>query len=738
MTATTCDAPGCGGSVVDGYCDTCGTAPQPSSPAATANVDVERLATGTVPSGAASHRSGVGLGVIDIASADPADPSAMIMTDPSVPEGRRFCANTECGQPVGQARGGRPGRPTGFCSSCGSRFDFTPKLGPGDLVADQYQVVGPLAHGGLGWIYLARDRNVSDRWCVLKGLLDTADPAAAEAAVAERRFLAEVQHPAIVEIFNFVNHAGQSYIVMEYLGGPSLKDIAVRRREAGEGPLPVTVAAAYLLSILPAFSYLHQRGLVYCDLKPDNIIHVGDQVQLIDLGAVRRLDDPDAAIFGTYGYQAPEVSETGPSVASDLYTVGRCLPVLTLDWPEWQHADRHRLPSRENHQVLVDHDCLWRFLQRACATDPGQRFADADEMAAALHGVLCQVAAAGDGEPRPYNSNRSSPPRPRVDRLDWRALPRPTLPSHPRLPDRVAGLADGDPAAAITLAASAGELSWADRTALTWAYCDVGELTAARAMATALDPADRDADGYRALIGAARTYLHGVVALASGEADAAAEHFDAAYAAAPGEPACALAFAAALEATGDRNRLEEAATLYHQVALTDPTWVSAVAGLARVLLAVERPDAVLAYTVVPATHPARTEALTHACRAMGGDSLLVGHRERRNTRNGRPPRSARYDSRVADAAADLLQAVPPGNRAAPEAELAVALYGAALAALQHGEAIGGTVAGAAVSGPEIARAAEQALLELADVTPNPGRRRQLLDTAARTRPWSWW
>src|SRR5207248_9566584 len=54
-------------------------------------------------------------------------------------------------------------------------YSFTPKLKPGELVAYQYQVVGCIAHGGLGWIYLAKDHNVSDRWVVLKGLLDAGD-----------------------------------------------------------------------------------------------------------------------------------------------------------------------------------------------------------------------------------------------------------------------------------------------------------------------------------------------------------------------------------------------------------------------------------------------------------------------------------------------------------------------------------------------------------------------------------
>jgi len=65
----------------------------------------------------------------------------------------------------------------------------------GELVGGQYEVLGALAHGGLGWIYLAKDRNVNDRWVVLKGLIDTGDTAAMTAAVAEKQFLSQVEHP---------------------------------------------------------------------------------------------------------------------------------------------------------------------------------------------------------------------------------------------------------------------------------------------------------------------------------------------------------------------------------------------------------------------------------------------------------------------------------------------------------------------------------------------------------------
>jgi serine/threonine-protein kinase PknG len=725
---TACTRPGCGGSILDGYCDTCGMAPkagaapegEASSARTSGRVDVSRMSVRTSPSGPSTRRSRVGAGLVDITPVEAVDPDAVVMADATVPENRRYC--TRCDEPVGRGKDGRPGRAAGFCSNCRKPFDFAAKLAKGDVVADQYEVMGALAHGGLGWIYLVRDRNVSMRPCVLKGLLDEDDPAAVEAAVAERQFLAEVAHQAIVDIYNFVKHGGQGYIVMEFVGGPSLKQIAVRHREEEGRPLPAAQAAAYLLSVLPAFGYLHQRGLVYCDFKPDNVIHVGDAVELIDLGGVRRLDDPEAAIFGTPGYQAPEVPETGPTVASDLYTVGRALAVLVLDWPEWQRADREQLPRREDHDVLVEHESLWRFLQRACAPDPEHRFADAEEMADALHGVLCQVAAAEDGAPRPSTSTRFTPPRSRLDDLDWRLLPMPLLPNHPRLANRVAGLADGDPATTVGLATD-DELSWADAAAVARARCELGDHAGAASAVELLDPESPDAGTERAALDTARSYLRGVVALAAGRATDAAATFDAAYAIAPGDLASAFAFAASLEATGDRDALEQAAPLYQRVAVTDPGWVAATAGLARSLVALDRPgDAGRVLATVPSGHPLRAQALTLALRASN--------------------EAGAYDDQVAAAAVDHLRAAPADPRPAAEAALAVELYSGALAALQRGQQVGKVLGDRLGDRPptvaDVAQATEEALLDLADVTSDRAHRHVLLDTAARTRPWSLW
>ncbi|HEY6792597.1 MAG TPA: serine/threonine protein kinase, partial [Trebonia sp.] len=177
-------------------------------------------------SGRRSSRGMLGAGLVDVPPVPARDPATAVLANPEVPEHRRYCGN--CDQPVGRGRDGRPGLTEGFCRNCGTRFSFRPKLSPGELVAGQYEVLGCLAHGGLGWIYLAKDRNVSDRWVVLKGLLNTGDADAMEAALAERQFLAQVEHPNIVRIYNFVQQPDRvtgeasGYIVMEYVGGKSL------------------------------------------------------------------------------------------------------------------------------------------------------------------------------------------------------------------------------------------------------------------------------------------------------------------------------------------------------------------------------------------------------------------------------------------------------------------------------------------------------------------------------------
>ncbi len=377
-----------------------------------------------------SNRSRIGAGLVSVPPMPTQDPAAVVMTDPEVAEDKRFCA--KCGGEVGRTRDGKPGRVTGFCSKCRNPYSFLPPLGQGDLVAGQYRIAGCLAYGGLGWIYLAQDEQVSNRWVVLKGLLNSGDVDAMAAAVAERQFLARVEHPSVVRIYNFVQQDRAGYIVMEYVGGKPLKEVLRERRRAtgGDGALPVEHAIAYILGILPAFSYLHRLGLVYNDFKPDNVMLHGDDLKLIDLGAVTRIDDASAAIYGTDGYQAPEVARHGPSTASDLYTIARCLAVLALDFRGYQTKYRYSLPDPAEYPVLQRHESLHRFLLKGTAESPDDRFQNADEMAEQLLGVLREVVAKNEGVPRPAPSTlfgsdfQALQPGPTPGTApDWRHLP---------------------------------------------------------------------------------------------------------------------------------------------------------------------------------------------------------------------------------------------------------------------------------------------------------------------------
>ncbi|WP_067482617.1 tetratricopeptide repeat protein [Actinomadura hibisca] len=330
-----------------------------------------------------------------------------ILSDPHVPEDRRFCGG--CGAPVGRSRPGHIGRSTGYCGGCGVRFSFVPKLGSGDLVAGQYEVAGCLARGGLGWIYLARDRNVHDRWVVLKGLLNSGDADALAAAAAERRFLAEIDHPGVVRVLNVVRHGDAVYTVLEHVGGRSLRELTLERRRATGASPPLRQIIGWALQVLATLGDLHDRGLLYCDFKPANAIMTGDRLRLIDLGGMRRADDDDSPVYGTVGFQAPEVEEAGPSVRSDLYTVARTMAVLAFEFPGFSGRYRYLLPERDRVPVLARHESFDLLLRRATHPDPGLRFGSAAEMAEQLDAVRREVLAAEDGVPRPAASARFGP-----------------------------------------------------------------------------------------------------------------------------------------------------------------------------------------------------------------------------------------------------------------------------------------------------------------------------------------
>ncbi len=567
----------------------------------------------------------LGGGLVEVPAIAPVDPKTAVMSNPVVAEGKRFC--WKCGKPVGRTSPTGPGPNAGICPNCGAPFDFRPQLHEGDMVAGQYEVQGCIAHGGLGWIYLAIDRNVSDRWVVLKGLLHFGDAEAQAVAAAERQFLAELEHPSIVKIHNFVEHphpdgTPMGYIVMEYVGGRSLKDVLGTRKP---DPIPVTEAIAYLLEVLPALGYLHSVGLAYNDLKPDNVMLTEDSVKLIDLGAVSGLESY-GNLYGTPGFQAPEIVKTGPTVASDIYTVGRTLAVLTLHMPMHHGRYDDGLPSPHDEPLLAKYEFFYRLLERATDPDPLRRFGSAQELAGQASGVLREILATESGLERPSLSTAFSPqrtsfgtdeavaqtdtfadgvarPQHMTARQVAHALPVPLVdPADPSAP-LIAGAVHTEPHQTLDSLRHARERA------------DVSaelELTLAEVKAY-LDLSDHAAMDTRLRRLATESWkvswYQGLSALLRGQYEDAFSSFDAVLRALPGEIAPKLALAATAELILQEWDSEDpqqwchyAERFYRTVWRTDHGVVSAAFGLARQLTRNgNRADAVAVLDEVPAT-----------------------------------------------------------------------------------------------------------------------------------------
>lgn len=694
-----CAEPGCTGRVLDGYCDVCGTPGGPAgatdtadpaageddplhgsgggtSSTATSASRIVSAAIGSRRAGAGGTsatrrtRSGsqrmraarLGAGLTVVPPAPSVDAAAAIIEDPSVPEDKRTCS--ACGTQVGRGKDGRPGRSEGFCPQCGQPFSFTPKLQPDMLVAGQYAVAGAIAHGGLGWIYLARDKNVSDRWVVLKGLLNSGDPDALAAAIAEQRFLAQVEHPLIVEIYNFVTHEGAGYIVMEWVGGRSLKQVLKARMRARNGvydPLPVDQALAFVLEVLPAFTYLHDLGLVYCDFKPDNLIQVGDAVKLIDLGGVRRIDDDDSAIFGTVGYQAPEVAELGTTVASDVYTIGRTLVVLCMEFRGYQGTYLHTLPPPASTPLFASHDSLYWLIAKCCATDPADRFSSIDELRTQLLGVLREVVAQNRSGTALTSSSSvlfESPATTSAQSIGWDRLPAlradPTDAQHAWL----SSVSDDDAATRLTDLAAAPEDSPDVLLARARAHLELGQGDQARVVTEALlaaDPWD-----WRAL------WVDGLSALSAGDWPGATAAFSTVYQQVPGELAPKLALAVACEYGGLPDVAEG---LYATCASTDAAYAAPAAfGMARVRAG--RQDtlgAVAALDQVPSTsrgYPESRQLRADVLLASGASDLGVLDQALTSIRSVRmdPTEQQRYAVRILRHALDVVLASGDSDR----------------------------------------------------------------------------
>jgi serine/threonine-protein kinase PknG len=624
-----------------------------------------------------------------------------------VPERKRFCSNCDT-----QLK-----RDSGFCAKCGQEYSFVPSLKAGDVLQDKYEIKGTIAFGGLGWIYLALD-TVLTRWVTLKGLLNNKDPRMLEVAVHEREYLAQVKHPNIVGIYDFITHGEQGFIVMEYVNGKTLMSI---RKEHG-GPLPVQEAISYIAEILPAFDYLDQMGFVYCDFKPENVMVEEETVKLIDMGAVRRVDDPGGDVYGSKGYTAPEAGEN-PSPLSDLYSVARGLAVLVANF-DFQGKYEFSLPPPEDHEVFRQHEPLYRFLLKATRPKPEERFQTATEMAEQLVGVLRTVVAdpaeLGPAESSLFaaDSERGSDPGDDTNK-------RKHADGVPKL-----RIDTTDPAASVIVAA--GAVPDAERRyglfvralkqhpdSLELKLRIIDELVT-------LERFERAEHDMAAVQKAAPAdwrlaWYRGRALLAQGKTQETLAAFESLVGELPGELAPRHALGIAYEASGE---LDQAIRYYDAVSRADTSFTSAAFRLARCLEKKgERVQAVAAYRRVPST------SSRHAHAQVAIAKLLIV-----------PPAGQAYPP-VADlAAASVALLAVEGTMEGLEVQLlrAELLSTSALAAMHLRLPAGNeTVLGVPFDEGKLRLAAEEAYRGCARQAKTAPERFRLVDRANSVRPVTW-
>jgi WD40 repeat protein len=249
----------------------------------------------------------------------------------------------------------------------------------------RYEILGEVAHGGIGRILRARDRNLG-RDVALKVPLDARDRArfAREAQVTAR-----LQHPAIVPLYEAgTSQDGAPFYAMKLVAGRSLKQVIA------DGPSGLALLPN-VLAVAEALAYAHSQGVIHRDLKPANILlgEFGETV-VIDWGLARDLaaDAADAgggAILGTPSYMPPEQARGEPvDERADVYALGALLYHVLAGAPPYSGsaasilAELHERPPApvEQRQPSTPPE-LAAIVRKAMARAPADRYRTARELA---------------------------------------------------------------------------------------------------------------------------------------------------------------------------------------------------------------------------------------------------------------------------------------------------------------------------------------------------------------------
>lgn len=269
----------------------------------------------------------------------------------------------------------------------------------GDLATGRYRHVEQLGSGGMGVVHKVIELR-NQRVVAMKILRDSLSSStkALDRFFREARIAATLHHPNIVAIFdyNISNISGQSYIVMEYVDGPSLREIVDHQFDSTTTTelTYVTEVLYYAIQLADALQAAHDKGIIHRDIKPDNVmINTQGEVKITDFGIVHIEEatcTPTGAMLGTPRYMSPEQVTGGKiDMRSDIYSMGILIyealvgspPFLTGD-VSYQQVHNVPVPPREINPVIPQtcNEIVMKCLEKSVE----HRFANASALRQAL------------------------------------------------------------------------------------------------------------------------------------------------------------------------------------------------------------------------------------------------------------------------------------------------------------------------------------------------------------------